>query len=138
MIRFVYPEDCGNAPRKQQLRDLTIALAKGEADQAKEFLSDQVVWEVVGEHRIVGPDTVCKAFGELAARGLAELRIHNIVTHGYIAALNATLTMHDGARVEYCDVYVFSGASKTAKVKEVRSYRIPLGPAHPSQEGGRP
>lgn len=123
-MKITFPEDCGNAPKKQQLRDLMIALIQGSTDAASELMADGVVWEIVGRERLVGIDAVLKHFGAISGGKPSEFRIHQIITHGKTAALNATLTMNDGMQLEFCDVFEFTGASKTAKVKEVRSYRV--------------
>src|SRR5690606_28590892 len=64
-------------------------------------------------------------FGGDAARP-EELHIHNIITHGNTAALNASLLM-PGGRVEYCHFYLFNGFAKSAKLKRITEYRIETG-----------
>jgi hypothetical protein len=54
---------------------------------------------------------------------ITELRIDHIITHGYTAALHGTMA-YGGKRRWFCDVYVFDGASKHAKIKEMITYAI--------------
>lgn len=125
-MRIVAPEDCGNAPRKVVLRDLTAALAIGDLEAASEFIDGKTEWEVVGGPRLAGPHAVCGHFEKLTGGAPCELRIRQIITHGRTAALNYALTCEHGAHFECCDVYLFRGSAKHAKVKEVASYVIRL------------
>jgi hypothetical protein len=125
-MKIVCAEDCGNAPRKEQLRELIIALAKGAVGSTPELMADDTAWDIVGSQRVIGPEAIQATFADMTAGEPTELRIHNIITHGNTAAANFTLTLNDGTQVEYCDVYVFGGSGKRARIKEVRSYRIPL------------
>lgn len=38
------------------------------------------------------------------------------------AALDGVITFEGGRQVAFCDVYVFSGHSKSARIKEMTSY----------------
>lgn len=121
-MKVVCPVDCGNAPRKEILRDWNIALAGGDAAAVAELLADDVVFEPVGGSPIEGKAAVLSYFEEAAGVATEELQIHNIITHGNTAALNASLVMNDRRRLEYCHVYLFNGFSKTAKLKRITEY----------------
>lgn len=128
MVNVICAEDCGNAPRKAILRDLQAAWARGDVDEVADWVRDDIVYDVVGTERIVGKE----AFRAKVASGhddesIQELHIHNIITHGWIAALNGTVTTVSGRQVGFCNVFVFAGAAKTAKIKEITSYVLPLG-----------
>src|SRR5690606_15410740 len=126
IMRVVCPDDCGNAPRKGQLRDFNVALVTADASAA-ELMREDIQWEVVGQRRLVGPEAVCADLGAMAGPAPQELHIHHIITHGATAALHATLTRADGSRLAYCDIYQFTGGSRSARLKHVTSYRLPLG-----------
>lgn len=126
-MKVICKEDCGNAPRKLVLRDLQTAWARGEVDAVLEHVRDDIVFDVVGRERIVGKDAFRAELERRAGAGsVSELHIHNIITHGWTAALNATITLADGRRYAYCDVYIFAGAARTAPIKEITSYVLPL------------
>lgn len=125
-MKVVCPVDCGNAPRKEILRDWNIAWAGGDAS-AGELLADNIVYEPVGAPPIEGKAAVQAWLLEKHGTGFTvpdELHIHNIITHGNTAALNASLIMNDGRRFDYCHVYLFNGFSKTAKLKRITAYGI--------------
>lgn len=121
------PEDCNNAPRKRILRDFTVALAEGDTDFVVQHLADGIVWDVIGTNRLEGLDSVKSALDDQGAdTGIAELTIENIITHGWTAALNGRISTRSGATTAFCNVYIFAGASKTAKIKQVTTYAITL------------
>jgi len=47
-------EDCGNAPKKLLLKELNIAFARGDSEKILSFVTDDIVWEIVGEKRLKG------------------------------------------------------------------------------------
>lgn len=117
-------EDCGNAPKKNFLKELQIALAKHEIDFCLEWITDDIVWEIVGEQLIQGKDDVEKWLEKKRDQKVEKLTIHNIITHGNTAALNATLTLNDQQKINFCDVYNFRGFGKNAKIKSITSYVV--------------
>ena len=134
-MKVLCPVDCDNAPRKAILRDWTIAWAQGEASAA-ELLADDVVVSYLSRPAAgVAEHAADRASGaavdnndDAVASGTVhsvpvELHIHHIITHGNTAALNATLLLDDGRRVDYCHIYLFNGFAKTAKLKRITAYR---------------
>ena len=125
-MRIVCPDDCGNAPRKVQLRDFIIACAQGALGPHAELLAEGVVWDVVGEKAIVGRAAVGAYLEAAPGARPEELRIHTIVTHGSTAALNATLLGPGESRLELAEVYHFTGAGSRGRIRAAKSYRIPV------------
>lgn len=123
-MKIVCAEDCGNAPKKLLLRNLIIDHWSNDGRMMVDSLADEAVWSVAGGPRNAGKEAI---LGHLA-RGRdgepTELHIHDIITHGNTASANLTVTMQDGSRVEYCDVYRFGGFGSRAKIKEITSYVI--------------
>ena len=127
MTKVICAEDCGNAPRKLLLKDLSVAFADGDVGALLDLIADDVVLNIIGDRRTVGRDGFRDAILENGRRKAKELHLHNIITHGATGAVNGTLKMDDNRWVEYCDVFVFSGAGIKAKIKEITSYRIDIG-----------
>lgn len=123
-LKVVCAEDCGNSPKKQLLRDITISLAKQDIDSWMEWMRDDIEWDIVGEKQIHGKTDMENVLKSRNERKITELEIHNIITHGNTASLNATLILANGKRIEYCDVYNFGGFGKKAKIKKIMSYVI--------------
>lgn len=119
-------EDCGNAPRKNLLKRYNIAYAQNDFDFCLEWVADDIVWEMIGEQRFEGKQAFEKALAQMKENEVQMLQIHQIITHGNVASANGTLTFVDGKQWAYCDVYQFRGFSKTAKIRTISSYVIPI------------
>lgn len=48
--------DCGNSPKKELLKDLTIYFASYDIRKAMEYMDEDVSWTLVGDEPIVGKD----------------------------------------------------------------------------------
>lgn len=125
-LKVISPKDCGNAPKKLQLQELTIAIACLEIGSIKEDLSDDIVWEIVGEKPLQGKDSFVRKLKEMTPSQVTEIHISNIITHGSTGSINGKMTLKDGSSLGFCDVYTFTGAGKKAKIKEITSYIIHL------------
>lgn len=123
MTRIVVEEDCGNAPKKTLLRDFNIALVEHDVDAFLRYVTDTVRWTRIGEQVIEGRGQVARALEQMKQRNTVELVIDMMITHGATGAVNGTVTLEDGSRYAFCDVYRFSSGKET-KIKEITSYVI--------------
>lgn len=124
-FRFICPDDCGNAPKKTLLRDITRAAVQADFDFVKEHIADSVVWDIIGDQKIEGLQSFMDTLRQMHAKPALELEIRHLITHGKTGAVSGTVKYEEGSR-SFCDVYVFNNSSKTAKIKEVTSYMIEL------------
>lgn len=125
-MKIIYPEHCGNAPKKILLIDLYKAVAVQDDDFILNNLTDDSVLHIVGLREVVGKENVISAVNTLVAKGLTEIIIKDAITHGNTAAVYGSLLFKDDLRIDFCNIYVFRGYSKTAKIREIRSYMINL------------
>ncbi|GAB7057911.1 MULTISPECIES: nuclear transport factor 2 family protein [Paenibacillus] len=125
-LRVECAENCGNAPKKELLRDLSIAFAKLEVDFCMAWVTDDIVWEVIGDHIKRGKADFEKALNHMNNRKVQQLHIHNIITHGNAGSVNGILAFHDQQRFAFCDVYNFRGFGRNAKIKTITSYFIQI------------
>jgi hypothetical protein len=119
-------EDCGNAPKKELLKKLHIALAGMDAPFMNENFTDGIQMNDVGERIIQGKDQVIESLCQAKYGKTAELHIHHLITHGSTGAAEGILVFDDRKRLAFCNVYRFSSSAKIAKIKEITSYIIPL------------
>lgn len=112
---------CKNSPKKELLKELTIALVKNEIDTFLHFATTDVVWNIVGEQEIHGIENVKKYF--IKYENVSLLQIHNIITHGNAGTVNGTISCKQ-QDIHFCHVYNFNGHSRTAKIKTITSYII--------------
>ncbi|WP_071394265.1 nuclear transport factor 2-like protein [Bacillus tuaregi] len=125
-IRVECAENCGNSPKKQMLKELSIAFVKKEIDFCLNCMSDDVIWNIIGDRLNQGKGDYEKALWKMGNREVQELHIHNIITHGNVGSVNSTLILDDERRIERCDVYNFGGFGKNSKIKKITSYVIEI------------
>ncbi len=118
--------DCGNAPKRELIRDLTIYFVSYDIPKAMEHMADDVVWTLVGDEPITGKERFAAALTQMMGNKATELTIHSIVTHGKEGAVNGEMTMEDGNVFGFADFYEFASAGNT-KVKAIKSYVIRKG-----------
>ncbi|PAV30961.1 hypothetical protein CIL05_04400 [Virgibacillus profundi] len=123
-LKVICTEDCGNAPKKQQLKDFNIAFAKNDLEFLMEYVTDDIIWNIVGEKQIKGKENFEEELRKMNTDIAEELQMTNIITHGKTGAVNGVLRFDKKKNYSFCDVYTFSSAGKKAKIKEITSYVI--------------
>lgn len=109
--------DCGNAPRKAQVRDWLIALAEADVETVCSELAGDVRWDVVGSRVYAGVDEVRRRVQQFAADRGSRLFIRHLLSHGkQVCAEGATSTQR------FVHVITYTGHGKTAKIAEIVSY----------------
>ncbi len=127
MVKVSAAEDCGNAPKKQFVKDFLIASAQADFKAVAEMLRDDANLEIINYVTVSGKDTVIKQLQADAAQGaVEELVIHNILSHGDRCAANGVLKFKDGSRVAFCNMYVFNSHARDARLKEITVYSLVL------------
>lgn len=57
-------------------------------------------------------------------KAVNSVEIGQVITHGKLASINGVISLDNDIEVQFCDVYTFSSAARSGKVKEIKSYRI--------------
>lgn len=125
-VKVICAENCGNSPKKKLLKELSVAFAKNEFDFCVDWVTDDIIWEIVGDQTIQGKSDFERALNQFKDRKVQQLSIENIITHGNTGSVNGELTLNNHQRVAFCDIYNFRGFRKDAKIKAITSYAIPL------------
>ena len=115
--------DCGNSPKRELVKNLTIYFASYNLDQVKNYLEDNVTWTLVIDTPIKGMEQFIKTLEKMSHNKASELTIHSIVTHGKEAAIHGDMLMEDGNNFGFSDFYEFTSV-KANKVKSIVSYVI--------------
>lgn len=127
MINVTVAEDCGNAPKKQIIRDFLIACANTDIESAAGMVEDGIALTIPGQVSLAGKDVVKEQLRTDASREkVAELVIDNTLSHGDRGAANGTLVFESGDKIAFASFYVFTSHSKDAKLKEITAYSIAL------------
>lgn len=125
MVEIKVKADCGNSPKNILLKDFNIAFADGNIDFIDEKASDDIVWIQVGEREIAGKQNVIDALKTMQTNHIRMLEIDTVSSHGKAGALNGTITLHNGSRFAFCDVYEFANTRGT-HIKKLTSYVISI------------
>lgn len=124
MFKVNAPSDCGNAPKKKILLDFNIAFANADVDAIVRYLSDDIVWEIVGDKTIKGISDVKASLDEMAAYRAEELSLFQIITHGKEASAHGFFRFKD-QNVAFADFYTFTSAG-SSKIKHLTSYIVKI------------
>ena len=115
-MEMTIPEDCGNSPRMALVAEIVTSWAARDDTAVREWLREDAHWELVGgaddaaQEGIVPPPFA-------AERG----EILTVLNHGRLAACDGYL-VRGQERVDFCHVLRFAGATKTARIREIRTY----------------
>ncbi len=123
MTKITVKPDCGNAPKKELLKQLNIAFAKGNSDFLKEIISDDIEWDIMGDQKISSKKQFIRKLETLKSEKVSELILDRILTHGKEGAANGIIKMENGKKYAFSDFYEFTGAKGT-KVRSITSYIV--------------
>ncbi|MCB7480294.1 nuclear transport factor 2 family protein [Christiangramia sediminis] len=125
MIKINIGPDCGNSPKKQFLKEINIAFAKGDSDFLIASVSDKIIWDIIGDRKIEGKENFAEELEKMKSQKASELIINRILTHGKEGAVSGIMKISNDKKYAFSDFYDFSGA-KGAKVKAITSYIIEI------------
>jgi len=114
------PSDCGNAPRIAIVSDFVTNWAQGDAAAVQEQLAVEATWTIIGEGEFSGHEVAVRAAPRLEAD---RLELLSVITHGRFAACDGYLAAGE-TRMSFSHMFCFTSTGNTAKVRNVRSYRI--------------
>lgn len=122
MVAIHEEPDCGNAPRKEILRDFVVAIAEQDLEHLESVLAEEVSWMLIGEQIVSGLEAAKEMV--LALPQVDELSFGTFLTHGRGAGVDGVLRLADGTETAFCHVLRFKSPVKTAKVVGINSYLI--------------
>lgn len=122
MTKITVHPDCGNSPKKEFLKKINIAFAQGDAGFLLERVTDQFVWDLIGDKRIEGKESFAQELEAMKSVVPSELILEQILTHGKEGAANGVMKMRGGSEYAFSDFYEFRGT----KLKKITSYVIKI------------
>lgn len=125
MTKIIASPNCGNSPKMKFLKEFNIAFAKGNVEFIIESVTDEIIWDIMGERKIVGKETFREELDKMKSEKAAELTIDQIISHGKEGATNGIIKMQNGKKYAFSDFYKFKGA-KGSKIKSIVSYVIEI------------
>ncbi|GIN90076.1 hypothetical protein J22TS1_11270 [Siminovitchia terrae] len=125
-LKIICPEDCGNAPKKQLLKELNIAFVNNDLVFMIDNITDDFQWNIIGKELIQGKENFIETLKQMQNSKVTELHISKIITHGYDGSINGTLILENKKIYSFCNVYKFTSSRNNSKIKECISYIIEL------------
>ncbi|PIE47440.1 MAG: DNA-binding protein [Gammaproteobacteria bacterium] len=126
MTKITSNPDCGNSPKMEFLKKFNIAFATGDIEFMIDSVSDDIVWEIIGDRKIEGKEKFTQYLEEIKSIETDELVIDHILSHGKEeGAASGIMKTKGGKKYAFADFYTFSGA-KGATIKSFTSYVIEL------------
>lgn len=116
------PKGCDNAPRKRVIRDFLIAFYQRDVEAVASLVHDDIQWEIIGSSVLDGVAQICEWVS--GQRPVVELELATVITHGTECAADGTVVHPDGSKTRFSHILVFAGHSKTAPIRQLRSYLI--------------
>ncbi len=105
------------------LKKFNIAFAKGEVKFITGSVTDEIVWNIIGDKNIEGKEKFTEELEKMKSEKVAELTIDQILSHGKEGATNGIMKMQNGKKYAFSDFYKFKGA-KAEKIQSITSYVI--------------
>lgn len=125
MTKIISNPNCGNSPKMEFLKQFNIAFAQGNVEFLIESVTDEIVWNVVGDRIIEGHTKFMRELEKMKSVKATELIIDQILSHGKEGATNGVMKMQNGKQYAFSDFYIFCGAKGT-KIKTITSYVIQI------------
>lgn len=125
MPNITVKPDCGNAPKMAVLRDMIVGFAQADVDAILAPMSDDIVWNLVGDSVIEGKENVRNLLEAMKGVGTSDLVIETIITHGRDGAVNGVIRSNAGQSHAFCDVVQFTSATGK-KIKTMTSFSIEI------------
>lgn len=125
MTKIIFSSNCGNSPKMEFLKQLNIAYAEGNAAFLMENVTDDIVWNIIGDKKIKGIEAFTEELEKMKSVKASELILDQILSHGKEGAANGVMIMENGKQYAFSDFYVFQSA-KGEKIKAITSYCIKL------------
>lgn len=122
-MKLNIPQDCGNSPKRELIKDLTIYFASYDLEKVEGFLDENMVWTLVGNQPITGKQKFLSALETMKRNKVLELTIHSVITHGKEAAVHGEMSLENGSILGFSDFYEFTSASGK-KVKSIVSFVV--------------
>ncbi|HCO81802.1 MULTISPECIES: hypothetical protein [Bacillus] len=124
-LKLTIPTGCDNAPRKQIVIDFTVAILTRENEVINEYADESIIWYQLKDNaKLEGRNALISTLYKEDREIISALEIYQVITHGKFASINGVMLLANGLKIDFCDVYIFSSAAKSGKIKEIKSYRI--------------
>lgn len=110
------------------LQHFNEAFAKGDIDYIAEQVTDDIVWEMVGDFNLNGKQAFESSLQEMKGTETLDMQILNTIIDGKYAAVNGTMKIREATgnirSFGFCDLYEFN--TREDKIRKMTSYVLPF------------
>ena len=115
--------------KEEFIRNYNEAFSKNDQDFILNNMTDDIIWNFIGEKTIQGKDEVRAFMKPMSNVQTLDLELLQIITHGRTAAVHGKMKIKEPSgeikHFGFADFYVFNGF-KSPKIKEMTSYVITI------------
>lgn len=124
-MKLIIPKGCDNAPRKQVVIDFAVAILTLQNEIIKEYADESIIWyDLKNNKKVEGQMSLINILQDEYKDIKDCLEIYQVITHGKFASINGVISLANGTKIDFCDVYTFSNTARSGKVKEIKTYRL--------------
>src|SRR5690625_3352297 len=105
MTKITSNPNCGNSPKMEFIEQFNIAFAKGNIEFLTESVTDEIVWNIIGDKKIMGKENFMKELEKLKAEKTSELILDQILSHGKEGAANGIMKIQNGKKYAFSHFY---------------------------------
>lgn len=125
MTKIISSPNCGNSPKMEFLKEFNIAFAEGNVKFLTESVTDEIIWNIIGDREIEGSENFAKELEKMKEQKTTELILDQILSHGKEGAANGIIKIQNGKKYAFSDFYTFNN-TKGKKLKSITSYLIEI------------
>lgn len=99
------------------MSQFSVDWAAGNVESLRPLLADDVRWEVVGDPELDAESSLS------LPQDVRELEVFTAINHGRVSSCDGRM-LTATERIDFCHVFRFSGAAKTARIVHIRTYYV--------------
>lgn len=123
-FQLSFPSDCGNAPKRKQLKEVAASAFLNRIEEVSDYLAENFSYTVVGKGKSGDKALFLEKVSLLAERQPTEVILPSVITHGRTAALECRANFKKGSPAAYAVFIEFTSAGKQAKIKKAAIYIV--------------
>lgn len=124
-MKIKIDSDCGNAPKKEFLKDFNISFAAGDTAYLLKHVCEDFTWNLIGDRQFEGVQEFSDELAKMKSYKVAELHLERILSHGKEGAISGIMHMENGNRYAFSEFYEFTSA-KGHQIKSLTTYVIEI------------
>ena len=113
-----------NSSESKFIKELNVAFATNDVEFITEHMTEDIIWDMVGDKLLSGKPAVASALKEMAFNKVDTLTLNHIISHSSKGSSQGEIGMN-GSTYSFCDIYEFTNEGKIM-LRKMISYVIKL------------